>query len=295
MLVRTTLAAVLILGSYPVFASNSDSDLALYKKAIAEKSLPKLQSLVEKGFSVFEDRRYDDPARYYPSYPIVFMIMDGLDKDFALAAFQYILTLPSCPAFFAMNNGNVDSYFSGQLLVYAFHKKSKPMVDLILELFPDALLKNIGAPRGGRQPPPAIAEAVQTDNFDMVTYMVTKKGFPKDYVYLLGSLGLNENLLTWSRSSPMDALLIGLGVPQTVPLGKWKGTCADDNVRIRESYGLDSKVIGKIDKGESILAVERTAKSYSIDGKQSCWLKIVTGDGTAGWSFGAFYTFDFGL
>lgn len=65
------------------------------------------------------------------------------------------------------------------------------------------------------------------------------------------------------------------------------GIVNDDSVRIRETPGLNGKVLGKLNKNTSVIILGRTDKRDFISGNDSYWLHIRAGEEIS-WIYGAY-------
>ncbi len=64
---------------------------------------------------------------------------------------------------------------------------------------------------------------------------------------------------------------------------------AADNLRLRDTPSLDSEKTGLILKGDTVKILE-VGQEEKIDRIKSAWVKVRTGDGKEGWSFGGYLT-----
>jgi hypothetical protein len=68
---------------------------------------------------------------------------------------------------------------------------------------------------------------------------------------------------------------------------KYHGIVNENSVRVRESAGLTGNIIGKLNRGDTVLVLGRSQERMYLDGFDSYWLKIAT-DTFEGWSYGAY-------
>ena len=99
------------------------------------------------------------------------------------------------------------------------------------------------------------------------------------------------NLLTVAPSPEIDKLLVLAGVREVIPT-EWHSKSLDDNVRVRDVYGLSGKVLFKISKGTEFKVLAQSARWETIpDVGTSVWLKVDVA-GKIGWLFGTFAWLD---
>lgn len=67
-----------------------------------------------------------------------------------------------------------------------------------------------------------------------------------------------------------------------------KATVNDNNVRIRKQPTLTGTEVGKLQKGNIVTVLEKSAESMKIDTMDAYWYRIKTDTGLEGWSYGAF-------
>ncbi|MFC1668937.1 SH3 domain-containing protein [Spirochaetota bacterium] len=61
-----------------------------------------------------------------------------------------------------------------------------------------------------------------------------------------------------------------------------------DNVNLRNSPGLEGKLVGKIKKDEILIQLERSMDTYQIGETRDYWYRIISLKGLRGWIFGKF-------
>jgi len=127
--------------------------------------------------------------------------------------------------------------------------------------------------------PTPIAEVVKAGKTEWLKYLITNKyDLNRDPVLTSGK---NDrywvaNLLTVAPTPDIDKLLVQAGV-RDVLATEWYSRCLDDNVRVRDAFGLNGKVLFKIAKGTEV--------------GRGVWLKVDVG-GKVGWLFSVFAWLD---
>jgi len=81
--------------------------------------------------------------------------------------------------------------------------------------------------------------------------------------------------------------------PGTVPppKGARVAFCPDDDVRIRDRDDLNSNVIGKLNKGQTIYVTDFSQNTGEWKGRKARWAKIQTEKGLQGWVLGVFVSY----
>lgn len=81
--------------------------------------------------------------------------------------------------------------------------------------------------------------------------------------------------------------------PGTVPppKGARVAFCPEDDVRIRDRDDLNSNVVGKLQKGQTIYVTDFSQNTAEWKGRRARWAKIQTEKGLQGWVLGAFVSY----
>jgi len=99
------------------------------------------------------------------------------------------------------------------------------------------------------------------------------------------------NLLTVAPTPEIDKMLVQAGVRDVIPT-EWYSRSLDDNVRVRDGFGLKSNVLFKIAKGTEFKVLAQSARWETIpDVGKGVWLKVDVA-GKVGWLFSAFAWID---
>ncbi len=67
-------------------------------------------------------------------------------------------------------------------------------------------------------------------------------------------------------------------------------TCKGDNVNMRNSPGLDGKLVGKVAKDEILVQLEKSMDTYQVGDTRDYWYRVSGMTGQRGWIFGKFVT-----
>jgi hypothetical protein len=70
------------------------------------------------------------------------------------------------------------------------------------------------------------------------------------------------------------------------------GLCTGSRVRIRKAPGLESPVLGYLDRGEAVSLLRRSETKMRIDSMDDYWFEVSTDSRITGWSYGHFIAFD---
>jgi hypothetical protein len=225
---------------------------------------------------------------------VTFAIYETLDLQFVNTV-EEIFVQKNVWGYFPAPNGPLQAYWRFYLLLYAMEKHNVALLDFVLKLYPSAITDGRQADHGGVMfSPPVAFVAASTNNKEMVQYFLSK-GFPVDY-YCDDYNNYAKNLLSVSSNAEMDAYLRSMGVPDEIEFKRQLTTkTVDHDIRVRDRYGLQGKVLAKMPEGLEVELLAITAKSFKADGVEDRWIKIRLPDGTVGWSFYKYFYKDNGI
>jgi len=137
--------------------------------------------------------------------------------------------------------------------------------------------------------PTPIAELVRLSKLTWLLYLYDNKfDFNREpSLYGKGESIYILNLFSVVSDPKVDAFLVKAGVPEVVPRDI-ESYCIDDNVRVRDSYSLNAKVLFKINKNTPFVITGQSSRLSEVEGLgKGFWYRIKV-EGKVGWIFSAF-------
>jgi hypothetical protein len=83
-----------------------------------------------------------------------------------------------------------------------------------------------------------------------------------------------------------------ISLPENIPPRALFGKLNEDKVRIRTAPTLHADITGELTLGEEVQVLCRTSETYAIAGMEDYWYVIKRTNGTVGWSYGYYISFN---
>lgn len=137
--------------------------------------------------------------------------------------------------------------------------------------------------------PSPIAELVRQSKITWLQYLLDNT---YDFNHEPSLYGRGEsiyvlNLFSVVSNPKVDELLVQAGVPEVIPRSI-ESYCTDDNVRVRDNYSLDAKVLFKINKKTPFVITGQSSRMSVIEGLGPGFWYSIKVEGKTGWIFSHF-------